>query len=170
MSSESKAVSEMDAKVVCLGKTSDGYAFCTIKWDGKRLSITGVIGPKSNGDCRGSCGQIVDSLKMESYCTGWDEVKVARFQEIWNVWHLNDMRAGCEHQRKLPEFKAVRLPNGGWNCHKYPDEGGILCKPCPTCGHEYGSKWLHEDVPGEVIEWLFALPESERTLPSCWSK
>jgi len=35
---------------------------------------------------------------------------------------------------------------------------GILCKPCPVCGYEYGSKWMKEDVPADVIQWLITLP------------
>ena len=40
---------------------------------------------------------------------------------------------------------------------------GTLSKPCPICGYEYGSRWLHEDVPGDVIEWLESLPETDKT-------
>ena len=32
--------------------------FCKITLDNGRLSISGVIGPKSNGNARGGCGQI----------------------------------------------------------------------------------------------------------------
>jgi hypothetical protein len=33
--------------------------------------------------------------------------------------------------------------------------------PCPICGYKYGSAWLKEEVPAEVIDWLFALPDSD---------
>lgn len=41
-----------------------------------------------------------------------------------------------------------------------PDEhpDGLLTKPCPVCGYKYGSAWLKEEVPENVIDWLFALP------------
>lgn len=37
-------------------------------------------------------------------------------------------------------------------CDGHPD--GLLGKPCPVCGYEYGGKWLFEEVPDAVIEWL----------------
>ena len=33
-------------------------------------------------------------------------------------------------------------------------------KPCPVCGYQYGHAWQTEEVPQEVIDWLFNLPES----------
>lgn len=42
-------------------------------------------------------------------------------------------------------------------------ELGILCKPCPVCGYKYGTAWIKEDVPEEVIEWLFSLPDAYKT-------
>lgn len=43
---------------------------------------------------------------------------------------------------------------------------GILCKPCPVCGYKYGTSWLKEEVPQEVVDWLFSLPES--TVKPAW--
>ena len=40
------------------------------------------------------------------------------------------------------------------------DERGILCKPCPVCGYKYGTGWKTEEVPQDVIDWLFALPDT----------
>lgn len=34
------------------------------------------------------------------------------------------------------------------------------CKPYPVCGYQYGHAWQTEEVPQEVIDWLFNLPES----------
>lgn len=44
--------------------------------------------------------------------------------------------------------------------NQHPD--GLLCRPCPVCGYKYGSAWRKEEVPQEVIDWLFALPETEK--------
>jgi hypothetical protein len=43
----------------------------------------------------------------------------------------------------------------------YPKEHpeGELTKPCPVCGYKYGSLWLKEEVPAEVIAFLGSLPE-----------
>ena len=50
----------------------------------------------------------------------------------------------------------------GWISHK-DHPLGFLGKPCPVCGERYGSKWFKEDVPQEIINWLFALPETKIT-------
>lgn len=100
--------------------------FCKIEYteDG-RLSISGVIGPKSNGDAVGGCGQIdmefahrdlakndkrySEPIKPEdfTFAVGWDADKWYDFLDIWGRWHLNDMSPMCEHQRAL-----------GWNSSK----------------------------------------------------
>jgi hypothetical protein len=44
----------------------------------------------------------------------------------------------------------------GWlKPNEHPE--GILTKPCPVCGYKYGSAWLHEDVPQDVLDWLQSL-------------
>ena len=40
-------------------------------------------------------------------------------------------------------------------------ELGLLCKPCPVCGYQYGTAWKKEEVPQDVLDWLFALPDTE---------
>ena len=67
--------------------------------DGK-LSLSGVEGPLPSGNCLGSCGQInMDGLNIENYAPGWNSGMVAKLTKLWDRWHLNNMRAGCEHQR-----------------------------------------------------------------------
>lgn len=214
-------------------------AFAKIEYDGKKLSICGVIGPMSNGNCKGSAGQCVDSIREGRPIEDWTPDMLKKFCDIWERWHLNDMRVACEHQRELgweeeateeitlyhyrltrdasaakkaAENAAIEaLQNGkpftpteeqtffaslpywldiyemppeklaphfeprkplyagdhgfeekkkrGWV--RFGDsEKGILCKPCPVCGYKYGTAWLTEEVPQEVIDWLFALPDT----------
>jgi hypothetical protein len=89
-------------KVVNPGKTNYGQLFVTISYtNGGRLSITGVEGPRANGDAFGTCGQCTDALKrIETYSEGWNASLADDLYVIWERWHLNDMRAGCEHQRR----------------------------------------------------------------------
>ena len=113
-----------------------------------RLSISGVEGPLKSGNCLGGCGQIDIHLKTEDpskwiFTEGWDLQKMQKLLEIWDKWHLNDMRSACEHQRSRGET---------WQ--KNPSA------VCPDCGYRLGSTWLKEEVPQEIIEWLFALPET----------
>lgn len=206
--------------------------FCKIEYDAEKgsLSISGVVGPLRSGNCVGGCGQInmfiTTDYEEYEFTSGWDQIKWEQFLRVWDRWHLNDMRPGCEHQRELgwgkkdltvvtyeltskaaiereklrrraldmlekvghvslpPEdqrllaldwritvpddvkvelteykFKSKETKRSGW---VKPEEhpGGVLCKPCPVCGYKYGTKWLKEDVPRDVIEWLFSLPET----------
>lgn len=38
---------------------------------------------------------------------------------------------------------------------------GMLGKPCPVCGYQYGSSWNKVEVPQEIIDWLFNLPKTK---------
>lgn len=229
-------------KTVRLGTTKAGYperevdVFCRItlatKDDkGARLSISGVVGPKRNGDAVGSSGQIEMSRpEIATLAPGWDRAMLARFWETWHRWHLNDMKAGCEHQRATwhpeaeveivtyrldseawkqqdeikrralkgleqgltvhytaDEREVMALPwetttapdadssgSGRYSVQKretkragwvYPAEhsAGLLMKPCEVCGYKYGSAWLFEEVPADVVAFLASLPDTDKT-------
>jgi hypothetical protein len=95
-----------------------GSVFCKIEWDGKRLAITGVEGPTRDGNCAGSCGQI-NKPTIHTYATGWNAKILDKFFDIWGRWHLNNMRAGCEHQRadgwrELAGQTAENAESFGW--------------------------------------------------------
>lgn len=103
--------------------------FCHIEFKGGKLSISGVIGPKRNGDAHGSCGQIDSEFAHRNpadndsrtstpykpedmrFASGWDATKWFDFLEIWRDWHLNDMFSGCVHQRKAGWDKRPIDPN-----------------------------------------------------------
>lgn len=219
-------------RIVHPGKTRDGQLFVKIEYNDKRLSLHGVVRPTSNGDCRGSCGQCQDVLLNcdPNTAQGWTLESCVKLHETWESWHLNDMRAGCIHQRSLGwgkdrvEVVSYTLTMDGYKmrmealaeaedaaregrvanltaterallCDEWwkerftpPDSddplsglfevakretklttwvkpsehpAGVLCKPCPECGYKFGTAWQHEDVPEEVIAWLFALPETD---------
>lgn len=227
------------------GVTDDGRLYVTIDWDGKRLSITGVIGPKSNGNARGSCGQTGIPPLLPQPQDEYTHAMVGQLRAIWDRWHLNDMRVGCEHQRAAWDHATLTAPldlhpltwgprynDAGhraeagkmsvqdyvqyaaiastvlavtvnpkrpmhpdlWNpevvalidadyltlkpvehkpaCETYPQEhpGGLLMKPCPECGYRYGSAWLYEAVPVDVLEFLRGLPDNAAGMPACWRR
>lgn len=147
-------------KVVRLGTVSlgkkNGSVYCSIKYVDGKLSITGVEGPLPSGNALGSCGQIEMHLKASSfktYAEGWTYASVNKFLDVWRTWHLNDMKAGCEHQRLY-----------GWEkdgYDKHPSE------PCPTCGYKFGTAWNRVDVPNDVLAWLEALPETDKQPAWC---
>lgn len=220
---------------------SDGkhltQVYAEIEYKDGELTIHGVIGPRSSGNCDGSFGQCVDEIRKGTPTENWTAEMLKRFCEIWDEWHMNHSRPYCKHQKDLgwnqlavkrvtlynyhlraETFSAQRslknhikevisvtgtatlteeekelwnLPiskktwepmddpryepqkkydwnNGateekalGWlSPDEHPD--GILGKPCPVCGYKYGTSWLKEDVPEDVLQFLYNLPDTTR--------
>lgn len=81
------------------GGTANG--FVKIEYEDEKLSISGVIGPTRNGNCKGSCGQCTDEISTGSPTDGWTKEMLEKLCKIWKEWHLNDMRPYCEHQKEL---------------------------------------------------------------------
>lgn len=140
--------------------------FAKIEFNNGKLSISGVIGPRKSGNAAGGCGQIdmefdhKDPAQNDNrysqpikaselrFSKGWNAEIWYKFLDAWKVWHLNDLKAGCEHQRAL-----------GWEkdgYDKHPSEA------CPTCGYEFGSAWNTVAVPVEVVNFLRELPVTDR--------
>ena len=219
----------------------DAYCKITIneKDEGPVLSITGVVGPTPRGNAY-SAGQCVDTIRGGTPTKMWDREMLDKLCDIWKRWHLNDMRAGCEHQvgeawdasrqvkvykykigaellneqnrlkknveEKLSAGAVVQLkepqlslynkpyfvkyynsePPAGYE--KYGEETkpvsslypmdsdtkwgdkhplGILTKPCPVCGYKWGTSWLYEPLPEDVVEWLKNLPDTDKTPAWC---
>jgi hypothetical protein len=150
-------------KVCRIGKVDGHQTYIKISYQDGRLSITGVVGPMRNGDCRGSCGQIVMSgLNVTEYAPGWDAESVAKLTEFWNRWHLNEMRAGSPAQERFLRENPVKAI--------YPESHyDVACKalaqaglnPDPETGYKYGTAWLREEVPADVLEWLASRPDTD---------
>lgn len=234
---------------VVYGRTENevmANAFAKIEFDGKRLSICGVVGPTGNGGCKGGAGQCTEEIRRGTPADGWTREMLDKFCDIWDRWHLNDMNPCCEHQRQLGWLEKAQeevtlfhytitreafdkkrmaekaavdaLRNGetftptaeqkffsnlsyGLDIYSAPPETmapyyeprkplfagdrgateiktrgwvrwdeselGILCKPCPVCGYKYGTSWKFEEVPQDVIDWLFSLPDTKVTPAWC---
>ena len=228
------------SKVVRIGTLERVSVFCKISYKDGKLSISGVEGPMGNGDCKGSAGQIImgfkeydergyKSIKDIKLSDGWTRKMLRQFFNAWNQWHLNDMQAGCEHQRAnwdttekievvtyhftreaharrrdaekqakiaaaadvkarlTPEDRALlkapysskqapdadSLLSGCYEVDKRETKAagwvrqdehprGLLSKPCEVCGYKYGSKWLKVEVPGDVLEFLESLPDTDK--------
>lgn len=95
----------MKIKVInpCICDVYKGTAngFVKIEYVNEKLSISGVVGPTRNGDCKGSCGQCIDEISAGTPADGWTKEMLDKLCEIWKEWHLNDMRPYCEHQKEL---------------------------------------------------------------------
>lgn len=149
-------------KVVRLGRGQCGNVYCKIRFSDGKLSITGVEGPKPNGDAIGSCGQIVDHLAADvtEYAPGWDAEKVAEFADVWQRWHLNDMRPGSPAQESYLRANPV--------IYQYPESHYEKASAAlaaaglnPDNGYKYGSAWLKESVPEDVLRFLSSLPDTD---------
>jgi len=154
-------------KTVYLGEGDYGRTFCKItiedKGMGKRLSICGVEGPKANGDCKGSCGQIYDSILINTFADGWNVGKLTKFISIWKKWHLNDMRSGTPKQEKaIEEWEKNNRYDFEEVCEHLTKIGLYVDKHNGE-DYRYGTQWLHEKIPTEVLEFLENLPESKIT-------
>jgi hypothetical protein len=135
------------------------------------VSICGTVWNPRRTDAY-SCGQNLDTIaKLLPH-----NKRVRRIVEIWRRWHLNDLKAGCEHQRAagwdklpidpsqptnvygrfFPEQKQASWNMLGW---VRPDEHpqGLLTKACPECGYKYGTEWKREEVPADVLAELEAI-------------
>lgn len=167
--------------------------------DGK-LSIAGVEGPLRNGDAIGSCGQIHGGYAHRNsadndqrytkpitpdqiaFAPRWTPELWLDLLDIWERWHLNDMRAGCEHQRaegwdkrpidptKPTTAYGKHFPGqstASWNMLTWISRSehpqGLLSEPCPVCGYKYGTRWLREELPDEVVEFVKALPDADQS-------
>ncbi len=152
------------------GREVKADVFCKIKFKEGKLSISGVIGPKSDGDCVGSCGQINMSLKPEDVipAKGWTNEMITQFLNIWDEWHLNDMVAGSptqENELKKHTFPGYPVTYYNWACsvltaaNLQPD-ANYLHNNKP---YKYGAAWLKKEVPSEVLDFLESLPLTDKT-------
>lgn len=158
------------AKTVRVGAGQSGNVYCRIEFKTGKLSITGVEGPKANGDALGACGQIVmHDWELTSYAPHWNAEKVAQFRAIWDKWHLNDMQAGSLAQTAYLDANPVQYKYP--ECH-YTKACEVLraagLNPDPNYIHNgkpyaYGSAWLRVDVPADALEFLKALPDTDKT-------
>jgi len=132
------------------------------------LGIMGQCGG-SGGQCQEVIREIAPRIEDE-----YERNLCLRILEVWDRWHLNDMKAGCEHQRELgwqdiliplEELKNKRVNQregkalAMWVTEK-EHPLGVLCKPCPVCGYQYGTKWLKENIPDDVVREIVQWPSN----------
>ena len=105
------------------------------------LSIVGdVRGP---GRSTVTTGQCVDEVqRVTRFDPAWDTERAASLVEVWHRWHLNDMRPGCAHQTPIGDTPGERLDR---------------TPACEQTGYRWGSAWLVEPLPAEVIDWAHGL-------------
>ena len=160
-----------------------------------RLSIMGEVNP------RGPWGQCVETVRQTRPLRPFTQEDVDTVCDIWERWHLNDMRAGCMHQRALgwkvcpghydPARKATcSAPNyeeqDTLSLADVQDLKDSLLKdgvalvgksryyicaedkvwqPCPVCGYKFGTHWLHEQLPVEVLVKIWEIYQKAASVP-----
>lgn len=137
--------------------------------------VTDPIVLSVQGEFDGGMGQIVMSSNewrplLTHWATGWDDDRLGELLDLWDRWHLNDLRAACRHQQEHPAMAvgAAELPEP-WLSEKqgYPDLIGYRLDTVPPCNeveppYHYGRSWLTEALPAEVLAWFgeaFDLPD-----------
>ena len=119
-----------------------------------QLSLSG------HGD--GCYGQIQDLLINPDIqpLPGYTKEKCRALHIMWERWHLNDMRSGTPNQEKMVRvWKAMGNAYDYDAVCRYLESNDLLVDN----GYRYGSAWLHEKVPDDVLMWLFTLPGKGNT-------
>ena len=145
----------------------------------KELLVSGSIWNASRTDILAG-GQCATEILLN-----FKDRRVQRLCALWDRWHLNCIRAGCRHQieekwaerpidpskptNTYGKFVEDRMTTT-WNQlvwvsrKKHPQ--GLLSEPCPICGYRYGTEWLIEELPDEVVSETKFLCESLSSEPT----
>ena len=118
------------------------------------------------------CGDIWDSKQSDVYSGGQniDEIaslfphdkKVQRIKEVWERWHLNDLKAGSPSQEEYLRSNPIqcKFPESHYEkaCESLKEAG---LNPDPNYLHngkpyEYGAAWLKEPLPKAVINEILS--------------
>lgn len=150
-----------------LSKVKPGF-LASVEWELDGTQKTLVVSGKlyNHGKLQSSGQNLEEIAKLFP-----DDPQVQVIVSVWRKYHLNDMQAGCVHQRllgweKMPidprkpsssyglHFEGQRQPS--WNLLGWVDASehpqGLLSKPCPICGYKYGTAWKKKDIPEEIIQ------------------
>ncbi len=157
-------------KIVRIGVGASGNVFVKIRFKDGHLSMTGVEGPKYNGDARGGCGQIImHEWDISTHAPGFDRDTERKLREVWREWHLNDMTAGSPAQTAYLKAHPVEYYDCADRLTKVCEAlAAADLNPDPNYLHKdmpyrYGSAWLRVEVPQDVLDWLQALPDADTT-------
>jgi len=64
-----------------------------------------------------------------------------------------------KNREYIAEEKREKKTAGWVHVGEHPE--GLLMKPCEICGYKYGSAWLKEELPPEVIEEILSWSKEE---------
>lgn len=106
-------------------------------------------------------GQAVTELEVRNLLRSRPEAVVSAAVKIYAAEtgaevtpeDLTAMRDAFE--AVVAEVVRVRMAN--WNPAETKTYEDSLGAPCPECGYRYGSAWLFEELPAEVVAWVHSL-------------
>lgn len=120
-----------------------------------------LVGARRRGRVDDGGGQIVDDLRdpERQPLDGLEVADLDRIADLWDRWHLNEMRAACAHMPRTLDDLARIAPAGLPQRYGKPDVVGwaiehVRC--AADTGYRYGTAWLYEPVPGETLDELRA--------------
>lgn len=118
------------------------------------------------GSGRHGSGQVFDHLTKDTPAPGFTRKDCFRLKQAWERWHLNDMRAGTPKQEELVRKWRLTADDKSYSeACKMLESNGLLIDG----GYRYGTAWLKEEVPFDVLEWLFNLPGTGSTFSDLYS-
>lgn len=110
-----------------------------------RLSMTAEVFEPRKRDAY-MAGQCIEALaEITKPASGLTPEAIEDMRAVWDRWHLNDMRAGCAHQKVV------------WETGPYGNRPSLDLTPrCPETGYRYGHAWLYEPLPSDVLQRVSA--------------
>ena len=118
------------------------------------------------GSGRHGSGQVFDHLTKDTPAPGFTRKDCFRLKQAWERWHLNDMRAGTPKQEELVRKWRLTADDKSYSeACKMLESNDLLIDG----GYRYGTAWLKEEVPLDVLEWLFNLPGTGSTFSDLYS-
>lgn len=113
-----------------------------------------------SGHWCGMAGQIRPAIRenmgrVTSWSDGWTAEKLSKLLDIWEQWHLNDVRAGTPEQRKI--LKDVEKQRGSSLNYEQACSELQIHGMYNHNGHLYGAEWLFEQLPEDVVAFVMAL-------------
>lgn len=86
-------------------------------------------------------GQCIDDIYKEYASQLQNPSLYKKIMELWEKWHLNDMHAGCIHQRKFES-------------EPYKKHENAFCK---KCGYTYGHAWKYQAIDKKDLISIMSL-------------
>lgn len=137
----SEASKKISCKITVEIKDKDGFKVLSIRgyyFKGEKLleSQKNLLG----------FGQIADEVK---------NFIPATLYKVWKRWNLNDMRAGTARQEEI----LRKAKDSGIELNSHEDGRNVLAEKDAYIdnGHKYGTRWLREELPQDVIDYIMTL-------------